>query len=683
MSGEQLSLFEDSRHRTRAFPLAFGRAIADEDAMALVRQVHKVRLPAGKWASVPKWSELKKREVERIRAEEGERAYADLRKTTSDRKLRGKLLKRRFRADGTETVQLTAEAERSLKVSVGLGSGYRQFDPKTGEEFFVRLFQVNKGHIEAGLSWWGLAGPWFKEWREEFRKQTAELHRQVSLEDLDEERLAKLDRLIRRAQILEDGQKIMEMILGQVSRQARNPIRIPAVAVKVLLGLEKDKNWKFRVEGGLSALKACSFKVTSFGMASVKAYGAFLGEWRYRGAGPGDHGDGEYDLYVMPGFIGCLSVFESGKRRLDSNIEVTTYDFGRKPTKEDRKALGWGGSRKNSKREESVPAFSGFDAGRPFYNAAEGFSLARCNLITLIEREITLRKDSAARGRKHARVPSKALDANEPRLYGHEFCPLLPKGKLFHGALGHFRRSPEAGRTLCGTRARPPGRGGPHQGSLVSIMGYDLSSDASLSRLRRVICEALEDIRAVVVDYLGGLLAARGPGGSWLSFEEVGKLAVLDLARRVKWFFFLPTTWREDRVRKWEARMKEKAARGETPYAWKGTSDPTKAAPAQGGETGSARVGLETMALRYRLRAARLDRGLTLADVGELFGVTKMSVSRWEYGPEPDEEGKVHGKPIPKSMAPLIERWVKTGRAPSPEELAARKNHRAANGEAR
>jgi len=177
--------------------------------------------------------------------------------------------------------------------------------------------------------------------------------------------------------------------------------------------------------------------------------------------------------------------------------------------------------------------------------------------------------------------------------------------------------------------------------------------------------------------------AARGTDGQWLALDEAKKLQAPELARRVKWFFFLPTSWREDRMRKWEAHMKEKTARGETPCAWKATSDPTEAAPAQRGEPGSARVGLETMALRYRFRAARLDRRLTLADVGKLFGVTKMSVSRWEYGPEPDEEGKVHGKPIPKSMAPLMERWMKTGKVPTPEELAARKDRRAANGESK
>lgn len=54
-----------------------------------------------------------------------------------------------------------------------------------------------------------------------------------------------------------------------------------------------------------------------------------------------------------------------------------------------------------------------------------------------------------------------------------------------------------------------------------------------------------------------------------------------------------------------------------------------------------------------------------------------MTVSRWENGPEPDSEGRVHGKPIPKSIVPLMERWIETGEPPSPEELAFRRNRRA------
>ena len=38
----------------RTFPIACGRALADEDAMAFVREAHRIRLPAGRWRSIPR-----------------------------------------------------------------------------------------------------------------------------------------------------------------------------------------------------------------------------------------------------------------------------------------------------------------------------------------------------------------------------------------------------------------------------------------------------------------------------------------------------------------------------------------------------------------------------------------------------------------------------------------------------
>jgi tetratricopeptide (TPR) repeat protein len=75
-------------------------------------------------------------------------------------------------------------------------------------------------------------------------------------------------------------------------------------------------------------------------------------------------------------------------------------------------------------------------------------------------------------------------------------------------------------------------------------------------------------------------------------------------------------------------------------------------------------------ALRTRLRTARQSRGLTLAAVGALFGVSHATVSQWESGPEPDARGHVRGKPIPSALRPLLERWIATGEAPTAEELA-------------
>lgn len=660
----------------RTFPLAFGKTIADDAVMDLVRQAHKVRLPGGRWSSMPSWSELKAREIERIRMEEGERAFEDLRKATGDRKARGKLLKRRFKGDGTEIVQLTAEAERSLKIRVGLGKGFRFVDRQAGQEYLTRLFQVRKGYLEVGLSWMGLAGPWCEEWLERFRRKAEELRREVSVDDLSENERDYVDMLIRRAQILDDGRKIMEVILGQVGRQGCNPIRVPAVAFKVLLGLERDKDWKSRVEGALKALHACTFRLKSFGMESIKGYGCFVGEWRYKGAGPGDHGDGEYHLYVLPGFLGCLAVFESDKVRLDSKIEVTRFDFAKKLTKDDRKELGWSGSKKEPVCRP-VSTISYYDAGRPFYESAQGLSPHQSALVALIEREITLRKDAVARGHGQHRAKPGDPDANEPRLYGREFCPLLPARKSFYAALGHFRHNPEAGRTLGG--ARP----GLSDGSLLAVMGYELPRERGIP-LDRVLYRALHDIKTVVINYLGGVAVARDAAGHWLPFEDTEFLPNSDLAHRITWFFFVPTTWREDRTRKWEARMKERADRGETPYAWKATDNLSEivAARAQCAPVSEAGRSMHIPLCRL-FRSARRRRGLRQADVGKVFGVSKQSISAWELGPEPDASGKVRGKPIPKVFVPLIARWVEEGTAPTREEVAALRSGYAGRGHGR
>jgi hypothetical protein len=65
-------------------------------------------------------------------------------------------------------------------------------------------------------------------------------------------------------------------------------------------------------------------------------------------------------------------------------------------------------------------------------------------------------------------------------------------------------------------------------------------------------------------------------------------------------------------------------------------------------------------------------RGLSLAAVGALFGVSHVAVSRWETGPEPDHTGTVRGRPIHADLAPLLRRWIESGAAPTAAELAAR-----------
>jgi predicted ATPase/transcriptional regulator with XRE-family HTH domain len=107
------------------------------------------------------------------------------------------------------------------------------------------------------------------------------------------------------------------------------------------------------------------------------------------------------------------------------------------------------------------------------------------------------------------------------------------------------------------------------------------------------------------------------------------------------------------------------------------TEDPPSAARREPGLTQEGvhavpTEGLPDLPLSARLRTTRRARGLSLAAVGALFGVSHVIVSRWEAGPEPDHTGMVRGRPIPVEVAPLLQRWIETGAAPAPEELAAR-----------
>lgn len=679
------SVFTTPPPERRTFPLAFGPALGDAGALALLDNLHAVRLPAKRWSSLKSWEDLVEAEAARILEEEGGDAFDDLRVKTRNAKARGPLLKRRFRSGGLEVVELTAEAEKRLKVREGLGTGFRYMDRETRAEYFVRLFQLGAGYLEVGLSWHGLAGPWVEEWRRDGEREAKEAEKRTRqgllFDELDERERERVELVVRRFQSLEDGRRLMEAVLGQVGRQGRNPVRIPAAAFRELLGLQNDKDWRSRIKGGLESLRACSFKVESFDTEKVEGYGSFLSAWWYQGAGGGAHGEGDYFLNVEPTFLGCLSVFESGRRRLSSKGELVLYDFGKKPTAEEKKSLGWGTDRKKEggkwthRKRTPTSTFARFDAGRVFYNAKAGLTDHQKRLVAFLEREVTLRKDTVSnvlgdhKARKASQAKTRDAKALAPRLYGRDFCPLLPEGRLYHGALGHFSRNAETGRSLYGTRTRSTDTGGPHTDGLVSVLGYYLPPGSAGEERRRLVFQALGDLQAVVVDYLEGVVAARGPGGRWLTLEEASKLPERELGRKTKWFLFLPETWREDRKRKWEEASGWNATEdlAEAERARAALVEKTPAPPAE--ETGLS-------LLRHRLRAARLDRGLRLEDVGRLFGVSKMSIHHWELGPEPDEETGRRGKRIPHERVPLVTRWVETGEPPTPEELAALKTRR-------
>jgi hypothetical protein len=669
---------------TRTFPLAFGRAIADRSTLDILRQVHEIRLPKN-WSALKDWKAQKEQEIQRILEDEGETAFLDLRAGTKDPFARGKLLKRGLR-HGDEVIELTSEAEKALKIRKGLGVGFRYFDESTGEEYFTRLLQVRNGYLEVGFSWHGAAGPLVEGWVQLLRNRCDEMRWQsrqkILFDDLDRDRQQMIQRLLRYVQVLEDGRRIMEAAIGQFSRQAQNPVNIPAEAFRVLLGLEKDPNWKPRVEGGLQALRACTFRINSFDMQKIKGYGAFLGAWLYQGAGQGAHGDGYYLLWVQPTFLGCLAIFESGKSRLASGHEATNYLFGRKPAAQSLKALGWGSHPKGCEKQHIRSSFSQFDAGSVFFNAAEGFSPKRQNLVALLERELTLQKDPVSRtlGNPILRIAEKAKygdhDANKARLYNQNFCPLLKPGVRYNSALGHFRRNPESGRTLYGSRMHTSAAGRVYSGGLISELGYHLPAGAAYQKRRNIVRQALEDLKAIIVEYCNGVVAALIPGTGWLTLDQAAALHEDVLCKRARFFLFVPETWQKDRVRRWESQMEDRAKTDRGQYAWKVTDDPNRTRNGCSAFEDSSGI-----PLRCRLKTVRSERGYNLSKLADLFGVCKQALSAWEAGPDPDNNGKVHGKQIPTGFIPLIEQWILTNQAPTPAELNNRKNSRAKHNE--
>lgn len=654
------------------FPLAFRRSLMDNEVAAMLGRLHAVRLPVKRWAGLPTLAELEDQEVRRLRDELGDEAE----RKTADR---GPLLLKRTRR-GETVFTLSSEAVHALKVRHGLGLGYRDLDPKTGEEFLVRLFQANRGYLEVGLSWERMAGPWVEEWRKNLDTAAAreEENRRASLfESIDEEHREKVDRLLVRVKRLADGWKVLELILSELGASGANPVRLPAVVLKTLLGLdETDPHARERIESALDSLKGVSVRLRGFGGASVTWGGGYFVAWaHYEGAGAGSHGDGDYVVRVTPEAVGCLKVFESGTHRLASGREVTNYAFG-KPDENQKKGLKGVG-------------FVGFDSGRVFYNAAEDFTPEEEALVAFLEKELTANRDTARdwpKGRKKSQRAPNAADAHEARVYLSDFCPLLEDGRRYHAALGHFRRNAEAGWTLAGSRTRSTDSGGAHTEGLLGRLGF-LTPPGKVSGERtRQIRRALETMKSVVVDYLEGVVAAKDEGGKWLSLKDAAALPENEL-KRVRWYFFLPETWPTIRRQKWEARQADRARRGLTPYAWKSTDNPRTAEAARLFLRGQAHAvevkptaaASETSGLvlvRHRLRKARLDRGLTLEAVGRVFGVGKAVVQKWELGTEPDpEDGKVRGKPIPPGLVPLIVRWVETSVEPTAAALAeARKS---------
>jgi len=667
---ETETTFTDETGPPRTFPLALPScARMSNEAERIIRHVHRVRLPS-KWSTLPRWEHLVQTEIKDRLDNEGDRAFEDIRGTTGDPEERGPLLIKRHKAGGGEEIVLSKEAIRNLKEKHGLGRGFIARND-LGQEHLVRVFQTaNHGLLEISLSWAGLAGPLVTEWTDNAQKELKATRRQwqttLLFDDLDAEEQRRLDRLMEQARIWDDGRRVMEMILGQVSAQQRNPVEIPAEAFRVLLWPDKARTrtyssqWRRRVEGILSALRSMTFQYRTYGGESHKGEGNFLGEWNYVGLGKGSHGDGVYVLDVQPGFLGCLRLFESTKTRLRSGREALYLDFGKDLSKDQKGELsGQGG-------------YLTFDAGRAFYNSAAGFSPSQENLVKWIDHELTKKRDRARKENKGRQVRPNAPDANSPRVYDRAFCPLLPEGRAYYGTLGHFDKNPEAGFTLGGTGSRLSR----HTAGILAEIGYRLPSGPWCVRKDEVLKDALGDLKAVVVEYFGGVVAGRLVD-HWIPLDRFRDLNEKELCHKLKVLCFVPEDYRSKHRANFEEatgyRVTEHLSEAER-AAWEVVDEEedmevqpeTAAVPEIPDNIPSVHNAFRGLPLRERLQEVMKRRQVSGAVLADLLDVSKMTISRWLRGK----------KPIAEDAVPLLVRWIESGTAPTAEELAARQRRK-------
>ena len=664
LDATEVRVVAPSEERTRFLTDSPSR-VSKETSLFLGRSP-RLTLPR-KWAAVPRWDDLVEKEVDRLQGTMGEAAF----ESRSGSPAR---LTRHYNArTKEEEVRLTKAGTSDLEDQFG-PTCFRRVEvdlDKRRREYLVRILPVEGGgRMEFRTSWYGTAWPLMGDGPDRERQRLEEIKDGVQgelFEDLPAHLQDEVENRLRNLEHIRDAKSLMEHVALKFGGEGRNPVHVTAAELRLALGCEASPDGLARVRGALRSLEEVTFRLElSGGGEPFSLSGRFLSGSVYYPKGPGDHADGDFYLSISPAFIGGLRIFEVRGRKLQDVREITVFDWRTKPTKEERKALA-GFSRRQTRL--AVVLFT-----------AKGFTESQKALFRFLQENLTRKKapiQGHRKGRGDLKTSRGAKDAHHHRPYGHEFCPLIPKGTVYAGALGEFLRSPEFGWTLAGTPTAGTATGGGHTGGLLSVMGHPYPSGRAAAVRRDSVKKALEDLRFVVEEVLGGLVAARWEG-RWGTIEDAKKLHEGVLSRRVKFFPFLPLDLGKKVKEILDAYNADRFEKGETPYLWEVKPPPEDAGPVLVPEVletdeenpeGETMGSLEGAALWARLRVARTERKLSQAKVGVLFGVIQQALAAWELGPEA-------GKPIPPELVPLVRRWVEEGTPPTEEELASRRTRR-------
>ena len=657
---------EKAKGRTAFLPVTLpeGQTRMDRGAKRLLLGMADLDLPKD-LMKAPAWDEMVEEEAGRIITEyrEENRLIEEgnnlLERTEEPRPKKDPSqdpLLRVVRDDyGNESLVLSSKGRQALRQRAG-AKGFREVKRDRDSlpmEWVVKHFKLPQGgYVETSLSWYSSALPFSTQAR---KKRGEELEAMLKaeavkgtpllfevLEDHLQDKIQAEVGLLRNT--IPDAQRLCDYILREFGRTGINPIRITSDSLRILLKAEMDPHGHSKVEAALKALTKLHFNLKITGDPELRGdtFGVFIGEATYEPGGGGGHGGGTWTIYISPNALGVLRVFQQTRMKKDGLRQIFYYDWMRDLDREEMEVLsdGW---------EKSPSTLI------PFYDESHGFTDTQKRLIRFLESNTTMTQHGARTERAHLQVRKKKHpDHNKPRLYDSTFCPLIPKGVKLTGILGVKKdpRYAESGWRLQGTPGRATDTSGARAPSLLHAMGVEMPSGAHGNKRNSITKRAMEDLEAVVVQAMGGLVAVQRPKGAWITLDRAKLLPADTLAKDSFFFIFAPEGWVDRMANHHEKWSQDRAKAGK---GWEVKIDrKTPPAPIPSIEPQEVGAG-EPDSLHRRLATARKVQKLTQAQAGALFGVSQQALGAWEK----------ETKPIPARLRETILRWIETGETPT------------------
>ncbi len=618
-----------------------GETWLDGTTAQLISQLSGLRWPR-RWSDIRRFDVLSKTEIERLQRESqgGESPF----------------LTRKIRK-GVEVWELSARGEEDLVAREGERGFRRVIGAENGlsREFFVKRLTTSDGYVEMRLSWFGVAWPLFEEASTKIERTFQTFLAQKNgpqrtlFEELDEQERERADSQLRLMESVRHGRLVLDYLVRTFGRDGKNPVSVAAWDLRSLLGCEKDPHGMRRVRGCLEALSEIRFEMHLKGAGQKgRTFGALLSEVQYVGGGKGDHGDGMFHIHLAPSAFGCLAVFGVEKAGAEFPPPRTIAPAALQAQSE----FNWKKTLSPAERERLQTGYTRSQMSlAPHYDRAHDLSGAQAGLLRWIEKQLTHERD-ASRFKKTVVTPGDRT----PRLYSQVFCPALPSGRTFYGALGHFRDRPERGRKLA-TIAKEIGLVWPSPRAKVA---YNAAVESLLQDLRLIVEDVLEGVLVLCLPLPTHALPPQGEKTKTRRVAEAWKWEIIGqnphqldfLAAHATVFPFISPEYMTTLITKLGAYYKKRFESGESPYLVEVRHVSDRGLFA---ETDTAGV-TSSETLSHRLYAARRAKGLTQAQIAPLFGVSRVMIAKWERGAKIPTD--TPPTPISPGSAAKIEAWL-------------------------